>query len=84
MHLNFNNGMISGRYTDMSVRPGGPFANARDIPVSGGVSNEHVTLLIRHVTFRGTMKGTAMSGSGTIGGRIYEFEAHQGSPGSGR
>ena len=82
MHLNFNNGIISGTYTDLSVRPGSPFANARNIPVSGGVSKSHITLVIRQVTFRGTMDGEAMSGSATIRGTIFEFKARQGTPGS--
>ena len=85
MHLNFNNGIISGRYTDISIKPGSPFANGYNLPVSGGVSGDgNVTLIVRQVTFRGTMKGTWMSGSATIHGRIYTFEAEQGSPGSGR
>jgi hypothetical protein len=84
MHLNFTNGIISGRYTDISIRPGSPFANAYNIAVSGGLSGEHVSLHIRQITFRGTIKGTWMSGSTTIRGRIYSFEAEQGTPGSGR
>jgi hypothetical protein len=84
MHLNFNNGTISGRYTDLSTRPGSPLANAVNVPVSGGVSETHLTLIIRQITFRGTMHGERMSGSATIRGSIYNFEAHQGSPGSGK
>lgn len=84
MYLNFNNGIISGTYTDMSVRPGSPFANAHNIPVSGGVTSSHVTLVIRNVTFKGTMQGEQMSGSATIRGTIYEFAAQQGTPGSGK
>jgi hypothetical protein len=84
MHLNFNNGIISGRYTDISIRPGSPFANAYNIAVSGGLSGDHLTLHIRQITFRGTLKGTWMSGSATIRGGIYSFEAEQGTPGSGR
>jgi hypothetical protein len=84
MHLNFNNGIISGTYTDISIRPGSPFANAHNLPVSGGVSSGHVTLIIRQVTFRGTMSGERMSGSATIRGSIYTFAAQQGTPGSGR
>ena len=82
MYLNFNHGVISGTYTDMSVKPGSPFANAHNIPVSGGVSDSHVTLVIRQVTFKGTMTGEKMSGSATIRGAIYEFAAQQGTPGS--
>jgi hypothetical protein len=83
MHLNFNHGVISGTYTDISIKPGSPFANAHNIPVSGGVSSSQVTLIIRQVTFRGTISGEKMSGSATIRGSIYQFAAQQGSPGSG-
>jgi hypothetical protein len=84
MHLNFNNGVISGTYTDISNKPGSPFANARNVPVAGGLSGSHVTLTIRQVTFRGTMNGEKMSGSATIRGTVYTFAAQQGTPGSGR
>jgi hypothetical protein len=84
MNLNFNNGIIQGTYTDISVRPGSPFANAHRITVTGGVTSSHVTLTIRQVTFRGTASGERMSGSTTIRGAIYSWEAHQGSPGSGQ
>lgn len=84
MHLNFNEGIISGTYTDISVRPGSPFANAHNIAVAGGTSGGNVTLRIRQVTFRGTMEGEKMSGSATIRGTVYTFAAQQGTPGSGR
>ncbi len=84
MHLNFNNGIVSGTYTDISIKPGSPFANAQNLAVSGGVSGSHVTLNIRQVTFRGTVSGEKMSGSATIRGSIFVFEAQQGSPGIGR
>lgn len=84
MHLNFNNGVVSGTYTDISNRPGSPFANAHNVPVSGGLSGSHITLLIRQITFRGTLTGEKMSGSATIRGSIYTFAAQQGTPGSGR
>ena len=84
LHLTFNNGVVSGTYTDLSIRPGSPFANAQNLPVSGNVSESHVTLIIRQVTFRGTMSGNKMSGSATIRGSIYTFEAQQGTPGSGK
>jgi hypothetical protein len=84
MHLNFNDGIISGTYTDISNKPGSPFANERNVPVTGGLSGSHVTLHIRQVTFRGTMNGEKMSGSATIRGTIYTFAAQQGTPGSGR
>jgi hypothetical protein len=84
MNLTFNNGIISGTYTDISNRPGSPFANAHSLPVTGGLSGSHVTLVIRQVTFRGTVSGEKMSGSATIRGTIYQFAAQQGMPGSGR
>jgi len=84
LRLNFNNGIISGSYTDLSIRPGGPFANAHNIPVSGGTSSGHVRLTIRNVTFRGTIEGEAMGGSTTINGAIFAWAAQQGTPGSGR
>lgn len=84
MHLNFNNGVISGTYTDISIKPGSPFANGHNIAVTGGLSDSHVTLRIRQITFRGTMSGDKMNGSATIRGSIYVFAAQQGTPGSGR
>jgi hypothetical protein len=84
MHLNFNKGIVSGTYTDISTRPGSPFANAHNIAVSGGLSGAQVTLHIRQVTFRGTLSGEKISGSATIRGTIYTFTAQQGTPGSGR
>lgn len=83
MHLNFNNGVVSGTYTDISNRPGSPFANAHNIPVSGGLSGSHITLIVRQITFRGTLTGEKMSGNATIRGSIYTFAAEQGTPGSG-
>lgn len=84
LHLNFSHGVISGTYTDLSTRPGSPFANAYNIAVSGGLSGSNVTLIIRQITFRGTMNGEKMSGSATIRGTIYTFAAQQGTPGSGK
>ena len=82
LHLNFNKGIISGTYTDLSIRPGSPFANAHNIPVSGGLSGSQVSLHIRQITFRGTLTGEKMSGSATIRGSVYTFHAQQGTPGS--
>jgi len=84
MHLAFKNGIISGTYTDISNRPGSPFANAHNLPVTGGLSGSHVTLVIRQITFRGTVSGEKMSGSATIRGTVYEFAAQQGTPGGAR
>jgi hypothetical protein len=84
MHLNFNAGIVSGTYTDISIKPGSPFANAHNIAVSGGLSGNQITLHIRQVTFRGTVNGNKMEGSATIRGSIYVFAAQEGTPGSGR
>lgn len=84
LHLNFNRGIVSGTYTDISVRPGSPFANAHNIPVAGGLSGTQITLHIRQITFRGTLTGEKMNGSATIRGAVYTFHARQGTPGSGR
>lgn len=84
LRLNFNSGVISGTYTDLSTRPGSPFANAYKIPVTGGVSGSRVTLNVRQITFRGTLHGDKMSGSATIRGSIYTFAAQEGTPGSGK
>jgi hypothetical protein len=84
LHLNFNNGIVSGTYTDLSIRPGSPFANAHNIPVSGNLSGSQITLIVRQITFRGTVNGNKMSGSATIRGSIYTFEAQEGTPGSGK
>jgi hypothetical protein len=84
MYLNFNHGVVSGTYTDLSIRPGSPFANAYKIAVQGGVSGSNITFTVRQITFRGTMNGNKMSGSATIRGGIYTFSAEQGTPGSGK
>ncbi len=78
MYLNFNNGIVTGRYTDISIQPNSPFANQTNIPVSGAVSDGNVMLTVRQITFRGSLKGEWMSGNATIRGRIYVFEAEQG------
>ncbi|HEY2475489.1 MAG TPA: hypothetical protein VGI19_11890 [Candidatus Cybelea sp.] len=85
LKLNFNKGIISGTYTDLSVHPGSPFANARDLSVSGELRGTRITLVIRQITFRGTLNGEMMmSGNAMIRDEIYRFNAHQGSPGSRR
>jgi hypothetical protein len=84
LHLNFNRGIVSGTYSDLSIRPGSPFANAHNIAVTGGVSGSQITLNIRQVTFRGTINGNKMEGSATIRGTIYTFAAQQGAPGNAR
>jgi hypothetical protein len=82
MLLNFNRGTISGTYNDTSVRPRGPLNNRRNVPVSGGVNSEnHVTLLIGPLTFRGTLSGETISGTATQGSRVFTFRARQGQVG---
>jgi hypothetical protein len=82
MTLNFNHGTISGKYTDTSLKPGGPLYNRRNVPVSGGVnSSGQATLLIGPLSFHGTLSGQWFSGTATAKGRIYTFKARQGSPG---
>lgn len=83
LHLNFNNGIVSGTYTDISTRPGSPLANARNVAVAGNVSGSNITMRIRQLTFRGTIEGETMSGSVTVNGTINTFHAQQGTPGSG-
>jgi len=84
LRLNFHDGIISGTYTDLSIRPGSPFANANNLSVSGGVSGVHVTLNIRQLTFHGTVHENSMSGSVMIRGAMYSWDAQRGTPGSGK
>lgn len=81
MRLNFNDGVISGRYTDISIRPNSPFANRRNVVVSGGITNGALTLNIGGAMFHGSIREGWMTGSATIRGTVYVFEAEQGSPG---
>ncbi len=82
MLLTFDNGIISGTYTDDSVKPGGPLANRRNVRVTGGSTESGIHLNIGNVVaFQGTLYGETMAGSALIRGRIYEFEAQQGRPG---
>lgn len=82
MKLNFNHGIISGTYTDTSIKPGAPLYNRRNVPVSGGVdASGRANLIIGPLSFRGTLEGPLFSGTATIHGRRYTFKAHQGSAG---
>jgi len=82
MKLNFNHGIISGTYTDTSIKPGAPLYNRRNVPVSGGVdSSGRANLIIGPLSFRGTLEGPLFSGTATVHGRRYTFKAHQGTPG---
>lgn len=77
LKLKFDNGVISGTYESDSVRPD-PL-RGRTIPVSGGVSQGHVTLDISAgggFTVRGTIAGDGeISGTATIKGSFYNFLA---------
>ena len=79
LFLTFNNGIISGKYTDISVRPGSPLADQTNVRVTGSVSDDGtLRLIIRQLTFRGTMKDNWMSGDVNVRGGLYVFEAEQG------
>ncbi len=81
MILNFNNGIISGTYTDMSIQPYAPFQNRINVPVAGGVSGDNIHLQIGGtLTFNGKIEGDTISGSAFYHGRIYQFLAKQGVP----
>jgi hypothetical protein len=86
MVLNFNDGIISGTYTDSSVRPGGPLANRHNAQISGGTSggNIHFTIGGGGFSFRGTITGDTITGTAQARGRMFEFEAIVGKPGGGR
>jgi len=84
MRLNYSEGVISGTYTDTSVKPGGPLANRINAPVTGGLSaNNYLHFSIGALSFRGTLNGEWIKGTATYHGRNYTFEARQGVPGGG-
>lgn len=77
--LNYNHGIVSGRYTDESIKPGAPFAQRPNTSVSGGVDGNRIHFTIGgSFTFNGTIEGETISGSATYRGRIYNFMAKQG------
>ena len=81
MVLNYNNGVVSGNYTDMSIQPNAPFANRTNVPISGGVDGDNIHFSIGVAfTFNGKIEGDTISGSATYRGRIYQFLARQGVP----
>jgi hypothetical protein len=77
LKLHVNHGIVSGTYTSESVRPDPLYG--RIIPVSGGVSQGHVTLNLQAsggFTVRGTLAGDGtISGTATIRGQFYNFHA---------
>ncbi len=82
MQLNFNRGIISGTYSDTSIRPGGPLRNRRNVAITGGVDDEgNIHLSIGPMRVRGTLNGEWISGTATVDRRMFTFRARQGSPG---
>jgi hypothetical protein len=75
--LNFNRGIITGTYTDTSIKPGSPFGNRLPHTVSGGADGSNIHLNIGAVWFNGIIQGDTISGSAMIRGRVYEFEAKE-------
>jgi hypothetical protein len=77
MKLTFNRGIISGNYVSESVRPDPLYG--RTIPVSGNVSQGHITLILQAAggfTVRGTLGANGeISGTATIRGQFYNFVA---------
>lgn len=85
MELTFRNGIVSGRYRDMSIRPGAPFANQITVPISGGVSGQNIHFSVgQGFRFNGTIaQDGSIDGTATYSGRMYNFIARVGKPGSG-
>jgi hypothetical protein len=80
MQLTFNHGIVSGWYTDTSIRPDSPFRNRFRESVSGGVNgngNIHFTISVRNpMSFNGTIdQYGSISGSSRQNGRIFAFQA---------
>lgn len=80
MTLTFNNGIISGRYTDTSIRPGGPLANMRNEMVSGGMSNGAVNLTIGRFSVHGSIHDNAISGTMLVRSTPFDFRARPTTP----
>lgn len=84
MQIAVNDGAISGTYSGTSVGP--DFLNDRIVPVSGTISSNegYVQLFIGGaLSLRGTMDNDGtISGTATYRGRLYEFLAQPGTPGS--
>jgi hypothetical protein len=82
MRLNFNQGIISGSYTDTSIRPGGPLAQRMKAPVVGGVDAQgNIHFTIGPLSFHGTLRGPWITGTANARGRFWNFQAKQGMPG---
>ncbi|HEX8805962.1 MAG TPA: hypothetical protein VF741_03390 [Candidatus Aquilonibacter sp.] len=82
MQLNFNRGIISGTYSDTSIRPGGPLRNRRNVAITGGMDDQgNIHLSIGPMRVRGTLDGQWISGTATVDRRMFTFRARQGAPG---
>ena len=85
MEMTFREGIVSGTYRDMSIRPGGPLHNGMNLPITGGTSGGNINFRIGSdfrvqgtIAQDGTIQGTAQ-----YAGRLYNFLAKVGTPGSG-
>ncbi|MGR4064148.1 MAG: hypothetical protein ACLQPV_01710 [Vulcanimicrobiaceae bacterium] len=85
MQLTFREGIVSGTYRDMSIRPGGPLHNGMNVAVTGGTSGGNINFSIgSDFRVRGTIaKDGTIEGTATYAGRLYNFLAKVGTPGSG-
>ncbi len=79
MTLTFNNGIISGRYTDTSLRPGGPLANVRNATVTGGETNGNIRFTIgHHFSVHGTISEGKINGTAMVRSTAFDFHAAPG------
>jgi hypothetical protein len=83
MNLTYNQGgIITGRYTDTSVRPGGPLANARNLWISGGVNHGQIHFTIgQRFSVQGTIAHGTITGTAIVRGVFFDFQAKHGRPG---
>jgi hypothetical protein len=83
MTLTYNSGgIITGRYTDTSIRPGGPLANARNVWISGGITHNDIHFTIgQRFSVRGTIANGTITATAIVRGVFYDFKAKRGTPG---
>jgi hypothetical protein len=76
MTLTFNNGAITGRYTDTSIRPGGPLARMRSEMVTGTESNGTVSFSIgSRFNVHGSIHDNVISGNALVHSTQFVFHA---------
>jgi hypothetical protein len=82
MTLTFNSGgIITGRYTDTSVRPGGPLANARNVFISGGITHSNIHFTIgQRFDVKGTIANGTITAMAIVRGIFFDFKAKRGTP----